>query len=82
MLVLQRKRGQVVRIGNNGEIVVKVLSYDQSVIRLGIDAPKDMRVDREELYLQRQSPETPKDLLHIRECADISSFTQQGAATC
>ncbi len=82
MLVLQRKRGQVVRIGNNGEVVVKVLSYDQGVIRLGIDAPKDMRVDREELYLQRQSSETPEDLSHIRECADISAFTQLGAAAC
>ena len=46
MLVLQRKRGQEVVIG--GSIRVRVLSVHRSHVRLGIIAPDEIVILREE----------------------------------
>lgn len=48
MLVLSRKIGEVITVGNN--VTVTVLSYDRGVVRLGIDAPKSVDVHRKEIY--------------------------------
>lgn len=48
MLVLSRKVGEVITIGNSIEITV--ISYDRGVIRLGIEAPKTIAVHRKEIY--------------------------------
>lgn len=47
MLVLSRKPGQSLQIGDN--ITVTVLEVRGHVIRLGIEAPRDVRVLRGEL---------------------------------
>ena len=47
MLVLQRKVGQSIKIGDAIEVVVLEVSGDH--VRLGIDAPRDIRVLRNEL---------------------------------
>ena len=47
MLVLSRKRGEKIVI--DGNIVVTVMSIDFKCVRLGIDAPKDTKIRREEL---------------------------------
>lgn len=46
MLVVTRKQEQTIRIGAN--ITVKVIKVGQTV-KLGIDAPPDVRIVREEL---------------------------------
>ena len=51
MLVLARKLGERIWIGDN--ICITVVDIDRGKIRLGIDAPKDVPVNREEL-LRRQ----------------------------
>lgn len=48
MLVLTRKVGESINIGNS--IKITVVSIDGSQVRLGIDAPKDVIVHREEVY--------------------------------
>ncbi len=48
MLVLTRKEGQVITIGEN--IRVKVIEISGNSVKLGIDAPKEMPIYREELY--------------------------------
>lgn len=48
MLVLSRKVGEVITIGNSIEITV--ISYDRGVVRLGINAPKTIAVHRKEIY--------------------------------
>ena len=50
MLVLSRKVDEAVVIGDDIRIVV--LSIDSDRIRIGIDAPKTMRIFREELLKQ------------------------------
>jgi carbon storage regulator len=47
MLVLSRKIGEVITIGNS--ISVRVLSFDRGVVRLGIEAPKNIPVHRKEI---------------------------------
>jgi carbon storage regulator len=47
MLVLSRKLGEKIVI--NGNIVVTVVKIDRNQIRLGIEAPKDVAVYREEI---------------------------------
>ena len=48
MLVLSRKIGEVITIGNS--VRVRVLSFDRGVVRLGIEAPKSIPVHRKEVY--------------------------------
>lgn len=50
MLVLQRKTGQSIRIGEDIEVVVLEVSGDH--VRLGIAAPRDIRVLRQELLTE------------------------------
>lgn len=48
MLILTRRIGESVVIGDN--IKLTVLGVKGSQVRLGIDAPKDVAVHREEIY--------------------------------
>ncbi len=47
MLVLTRKKEEAIRIGE--DIVVKIVSTDKNSVRLGIEAPSDVTILREEL---------------------------------
>jgi carbon storage regulator len=51
MLVLSRKLGEKIVIGDN--IVVTVVKIDRNQIRIGIEAPGDIPVYREEIAPQR-----------------------------
>lgn len=48
MLVLTRKTGQSIRIGDN--ILIKIVDVDGSQVKIGIEAPKNLAIFREELY--------------------------------
>ena len=47
MLVLARKLDESIVIGDN--IIVKVISVEKGVVKLGIDAPSDISIVRNEL---------------------------------
>ena len=47
MLVLSRKMGETITIGD--KIKVSVIKLDGGRVRLGVDAPKDVRILRAEL---------------------------------
>lgn len=53
MLVLTRRAGESVMIGN--DVVITVLEARGDVIRLGIQAPRDVQVHREEVYRELQT---------------------------
>ena len=53
MLVLTRRAGESVMIGN--DVVITVLEARGDVIRLGIQAPRDVQVHREEVFRELQS---------------------------
>jgi carbon storage regulator len=55
MLILTRKLGQAIRIGNEIKITISDIKGKQ--IRVGIEAPEEMAVHREEVYeiIQKQN---------------------------
>ena len=52
MLVLTRRAQEAIIIGDN--ITIRVLSMDKGQVKLGIDAPKEVSVHREEIYTKIQ----------------------------
>ncbi len=50
MLILTRKPGESIFIGD--QIKVTIVEIKGSQIRLGVEAPKDLRIYREEIYQQ------------------------------
>ena len=52
MLVLSRRAGESVMVGN--DVVVTVLEVRGDVVRLGIKAPRSVQVHREEVYAELQ----------------------------
>lgn len=57
MLVLSRKKGETIHIGN--DIEVKVLAVEGEQVKLGIVAPKTVKVHRSEVFeaIQEQNKE-------------------------
>ena len=53
MLVLTRRSGESVMIGD--DVIITVLEARGDVIRLGIQAPRDVQVHREEVYRELQA---------------------------
>lgn len=53
MLVIRRKRDQVIRIGDS--IEVTVLEIENGQVKIGISAPREIPVFREEIAATRQS---------------------------
>lgn len=48
MLILSRKVGEIVRIGDN--ITIRILGHNGSQIRIGFEAPENTSIHREEIY--------------------------------
>ena len=53
MLILTRRAGETVMIGS--DISITVLGVKGNQVRIGINAPKDVAVHREEIYERIQS---------------------------
>jgi carbon storage regulator len=54
MLVLSRKVGEKIWI--NGNICITVVEIDRGKIRLGIEAPNDVPIFRQELLIEGEQP--------------------------
>ncbi|GAB4361473.1 MAG: hypothetical protein Kow00128_00290 [Deltaproteobacteria bacterium] len=65
MLVLTRKSGEKVLIGDH--VVVTVVEVDRGQVKLGISAPEDTLIHREEIYQKimeenRRAAEVARDI--------------------
>jgi carbon storage regulator len=59
MLILTRRVGETIRIG--GDISVTVLGVNGNQVRIGIAAPNDVAVHREEVYERIRAQKSPQD---------------------
>ncbi len=64
MLILTRRVGETVMIGN--EVTVTVLGVKGNQVRIGVNAPKDVAVHREEIYerIKREEDGEPGGGVH------------------
>lgn len=60
MLVLSRKQNQRIMIAN-GEITLTVVSIESDRVKLGIEAPRDIDIHREEIFLDIQKEGSKRD---------------------
>ncbi len=56
MLVLSRKSNETIMIGDNIKVTIVEIRGDK--VRIGIEAPKNLPVHREEIYNQIMGPRT------------------------
>ena len=72
MLILTRKSGEGIRIGDS--VTLRVIEIRGNQVRLGVDAPKNVSVHREEVYelirqqntlAARSSPVTSEELTRL-----------------
>jgi carbon storage regulator len=59
MLVLTRRVGESLMIGD--DVTVTVLKTSGNQVKIGVDAPRDVEVHREEVYQAIQRGETKHD---------------------
>jgi carbon storage regulator len=65
MLILTRRVGERLMIGN--EIEVSILEIKGTQVRIGIDAPKNVSVHREEIYRKIQRESQSKNNINIED---------------
>ncbi|BCJ87868.1 carbon storage regulator CsrA [Effusibacillus dendaii] len=70
MLILSRKQGESIMLGDGIEVTVVEVKGDQ--VRIGIQAPSDVSIFRKEIYLEIQS----ENRHAVQSARDIDKLNQ------
>lgn len=76
MLILSRKKGEAIRIGDDIEIFITDIKGDK--VRLGISAPPDKRISRTELYLTVENNKEAVDKVDLLKIFQLSRNLHTG----
>lgn len=57
MLVLNRKKGEKILV--NDDITITIVKVGGSIVRIGLDAPKNVKIVRAELVEERKESDVP-----------------------
>lgn len=73
MLILTRKKDQVIKIGNDISVMIVAVQGDQ--VRIGVEAPKNVKVFRQEVYddIQKQNKEAASGSATLEALANLLS---------
>lgn len=52
MLILTRNQGETIMVGDH--IAISVVAISATEVRIGVTAPRDIRIDRKEIYDARR----------------------------
>jgi len=75
MLVIRRRAGEILRIGPNIEI--ELLEVGATQVKLGITAPRDVVILRQEVHLTRRQNEAASREISTLELARLASLFQK-----
>ncbi|NQU42034.1 carbon storage regulator CsrA [bacterium] len=78
MLILTRKSGESIRIGD--DISVSVIEIRGNQVRLGISAPRSVTVHRQEVYEQIQEQNLEAAQVSLSDKALVQSLWQKKGA--
>ncbi len=72
MLVLTRKANEEIKIGP--DITIKILSISENQIKIGIDAPKDVQIYRNEVYEKVKESTLEASRASIQKSNDLLNY--------
>lgn len=79
MLVLSRKKGEALLIGDHIELTILEVTND--IVKIGINAPREINVLRKELYDSVASINRTSNQLQISEADLITQFTKMKSSS-
>lgn len=76
MLVLTRKMGESINIDDN--ITIRIVKVKGKQVRLGIEAPRNTKIHREEIYQAIQSQNKMSTKVDSKQSRAVAALLKQG----